>query len=165
MAIGVGTEQIGKLMNAGSPRLNIGERDEQLTIQKIVPGNYLIQAWETDFEYHIRKWLALSQDNYAKYETLETVVERVSFLEGLLIGNILSMCKGLGITIERQINCKITHISDPTTVRYKGNPMMSFDADFLCNVSLPDYIGLGKAVSLGHGTVVRKYQKEYINQQ
>jgi hypothetical protein len=36
---------------------------------------------------------------------------------------------------------------------------MSFDAEFKTNVSLPDYIGLGKGVSLGMGTVVRKYGK------
>lgn len=32
---------------------------------------------------------------------------------------------------------------------------MSFDADFQCNLNLPDYIGIGKHTSIGYGTITR----------
>lgn len=157
LAIDDGVEQIGKLMNADRHHIKIGEREEDFMIQHIIPSNFLIQPWESLFEYHIRHWFALNQENHAKYNEITSLVDRLNFLQKVLVGNILSMCKGLRITIDREITCEITHINDPMTVKYKGNPMMSFDVDFRCNVSLPDYIGLGKAVSLGHGTVVRAY--------
>ena len=44
---------------------------------------------------------------------------------------------------------------------------MSFDVEFKANVSLPDYIGLGKGVSLGFGTVVsenKNNKTQYIHE-
>jgi len=48
---------------------------------------------------------------------------------------------------------KITQLDEPRTQYYKGVRLLSFDAEFKTNVSLPDYIGLGKGVSLGMGTI------------
>lgn len=81
-------------------------------------------------------------------------------LENLLTANILSMAKGLGVHFERQVECKITAMEEPRLTTYKGVKMMAFDAEFKSNVSLPDYVGLGKGVSLGMGTVVRKRKKK-----
>ena len=38
--------------------------------------------------------------------------------------------------------------------------MMAFDIEFMSNVTVPDFIGLGKGVSLGFGTICRKYGNE-----
>jgi transketolase N-terminal domain/subunit len=38
--------------------------------------------------------------------------------------------------------------------------MTMFDAEFLTNVSIPDYAGLGKGVSVGYGMAVRKKDKK-----
>ena len=121
---------------------------------------HLLQLWDTMFIYRIRKWLPLNQVNYAKYMALESLAEKYAMLEKLLTGNILSMAKGLGIRFEKQVECKIVAMEEPCLITYKGVKMMAFDAKFKSNVSLPDYIGLGKGVSLGMGTVVRKYEKK-----
>ena len=42
---------------------------------------------------------------------------------------------------------------------------MAFDAVFKSNLSLPDYMGIGKHVSLGFGTVVRIYNENNEKQQ
>lgn len=160
--IGPGTEQIAKLLNAPNLELKIGEESETFKIEKIIPGLTLIQTWDTNFRYHLRKWIALNSENYAKYLEMETVIERTQFLQNILTGNILSMCKGLGITIEKTIECLITQIDEPRKVTYKGNKLMSFDLEFACNVSLPDYIGLGKAVSMGYGMVVMKHERKEV---
>ena len=36
----------------------------------------------------------------------------------------------------------------------KSVKMMSFDLGFKVNISLPQYIGLGKQVSTGHGMII-----------
>jgi len=33
--------------------------------------------------------------------------------------------------------------------------MLTFGGGFVCNVQLPDYIGLGKSVARGFGTITR----------
>ena len=154
-----GTEQIAKLLNASNFDLKLGEESETFTINRVIPGYYQIQEWDTKFHYYLRKWIALNSENYIKYLELESVVEKTQFLQNILTGNILSMCKGIGITIAKQIECIITHISEPVKVKYKGNSMMGFDVEFASNISMPDYIGLGKAVSMGYGMVVMKHER------
>ena len=47
----------------------------------------------------------------------------------------------------------------PKIVTAKGVKMLAFDVEFKTNLSIPDYMGIGKHVSLGYGTVVRNYDK------
>ena len=155
-----GTEAIGQFFAAGSFNVRIGEREVTLEVERIQAHQTLVQVWENMFTYRIRKWLPLNQENYAKYLALDSLAEKYAMLEKLLTGNILSFAKGVGIHFEKQVECKITEIDEQRLITYKGVKMMAFDAEFKCNVSLPDYIGLGKGVSLGMGMVVRKYDNK-----
>ena len=62
------------------------------------------------------------------------------------------MCKGLGIIVNHRINIK-THLN-PQTIQYKSVYMQAFTGEFITNFKLPDYIGLGKGVSHGYGTII-----------
>lgn len=163
ICVGEGTEVIGEFFNNANFDLQIGERTLSLEVDHIDAKRTLVQVWDTEFLYTLRKWLPLSSENYRTYQSLEGIVEQCSFLQNVLIGNILSFCKGMGITIEKEIKCTITQILDSHTYTFKGVKMMGFDVEFKSNVSLPDYIGLGKGVSLGFGTSVRKYEKKNDN--
>ena len=85
---------------------------------------------------------------------------RISFLENILIGNLLSFAKGVNINIQNQIDCKLLSMDEPRITTVKGVKMMAFDVEFKSNLSLPDYMGLGKHVSIGYGTIVRAYNTE-----
>ena len=159
-AIGDGVEHLGGLLNAGTSSIWLGDRECNFTVDRLLPGNTFIQTWQHEFHYHLRKWLPLNSENYARYQATGSVAEHAIMLEDILTANMLSMCKGLGITVEKTIECAITHIDEPRKVYYKGTPMMSFDVEFGTNMSLPDYIGLGKGVSLGHGVCVEKKEKK-----
>ena len=119
----------------------------------------MVQVWNEEFHYNIRKWLPLSSENYRSYRSLEGISEQVQFLQNILVGNILSFCKGLNLTVDKEIKCVITKILDTNSFTHKGVKMMGFDVEFKSNISLPNYLGLGKGVSLGFGTVVRRYNK------
>lgn len=160
VCVGEGTEEIGKFFSSNELVVQIGNRTVRLEIDSIKADRCLVQVWEDRFTYHLRKWLPLNQENYAKYMALESLAEKYAMLEKLLTANILSMAKGLGIHFEKQVECRITAMDEPRLITFKGVKMMAFDAEFKCNVSLPDYVGLGKGVSLGMGTVVRKYEKK-----
>jgi len=99
-------------------------------------------------------WLALNEKNYGKYQRLGMHAKRKKMLEKILIGNIISMSKGLGYTVPAPIEANITEIREIQT-SLKGNPMLGFLGTFSVNFEIPDYWGIGKSVSRGFGTVKR----------
>lgn len=157
--IGEGVESIGQLLASQNLNMSIGEREVDFQIESLVPKRVIVQVWDTEFKYRVRNWIALNTENYAKYRELEGCGEQIAFLESILVGNILSFAKGMGITIDKQITCKLLELNKPKIVVAKGVKMMAFDVEFKSNISLPDYMGIGKHVSLGFGTVVRHYEK------
>lgn len=148
-----GVDLIGQYLTEASGTLNIGDRQVKCDTQRVQPARILVQTWEGTFSYHISRWLPLNSKNYRLYQTLEGVVERVSFLENILKANLLSMLKGLEIHLEQELVLRITELSDPFLLNNKGVKLMAFNADFKCNLSIPNNIGIGKNASIGFGTV------------
>ena len=153
VCLGEGTEAIGEFFAGGNFEILLGNREVNLVIDNIDASQCLVQCWDDSFSYHLRRWLPLNKQNYEKYCLMDGIVEKTTFLESLLIGNILSFAKGIGVHFEKQVECKLTEVSEPMSLYYKGVKFMGFDAVLKTNVSVPDYIGLGKGVSLGMGMV------------
>ena len=101
---------------------------------------------------YLTPWLSLNEKNYEKYQRLGTQSERKRLLEKILVGNIISMSKGLGYTVPSPIEANILKIEEVQT-SLKGNPMLGFFGSFSVNFEIPDYWGIGKSVSRGFGTV------------
>ena len=155
-----GTEAIGDFFASNNFSFKLGERDVNLEIESVSPQKTVVQIWDTTFKYHIRKWLPLNSINYDKYRETERVVDKVLLLEHILIANLLSFTKGVGIHLEKEVICKILELSDPIEISIKGVKMMSFDAVFESNLSIPDYVGIGKNASINFGTVTKIRTKE-----
>jgi hypothetical protein len=101
----------------------------------------------------ITPWIALSQDNYQRY--LESKREaRTELLRRTLIGNILSASKGLDYVVLDDIRLVIGRLRQ-SKCEIKGTPFIGFLGGFMMNFTIPDYMGLGKSVSRGFGTVRR----------
>ena len=158
--IGEGTETIGKLLALNETNITLGDRETNLEIESAVPKRYIVQVWDTAFTYNIRNWIPLNSQNYTEYKSIEELSARIELLEKILVGNILSFAKGMGIEVEKQITCKLVSVEEPRILRVKGVKVMAFNAKFKTNISLPDYIGLGKHASIGYGTVVRAYGRK-----
>lgn len=154
-----GTDVIGKLFSTCNFTFHFNNKKVEMEIESIKASQHIIQTWEHSFDYKIRKWLPLNQDNYNKYLLLDALTDKIAFLENILIANILSLSKGLNIYYDKEVQCTIQTCSEPVLTQYKEVKMMAFDIEFKSNVSLPDYIGLGKGVSLGMGVVTRKREK------
>ncbi|MER5175731.1 MAG: CRISPR-associated endonuclease Cas6 [Candidatus Nitrosocosmicus sp.] len=95
-------------------------------------------------------WLALNSENFKKF--ISSSLPKKSFLENILIGNILSMLKGLKIFIDFKLSIIIKDII-PAPILLNNNSFLAFKATFSANILLPEYIGLGKSVSKGFGTL------------
>jgi len=101
----------------------------------------------------ISPWLGLNQNNYKKYNLLTAGKKRQQLLASILIGNMLSAAKSLGIVLGDQID--VRPFLKPITVRFKGKAMIGFNGTFRANLDLPNLIGLGKSVSRGFGTIIK----------
>ena len=163
VCIGEGTDAIGQFFSSCNFDVMLGERPVKLEVESVNAHQHLIQLWDGEFTYRIRRWLPLNGENYEAYCREDSLAARYAMLERLLTANILSFAKGVGVHFDGQVIARISHMDEPRLQYYKGVKLMSFDAEFKTNVSLPDYIGLGKGVSLGMGTVVRKRERNSNN--
>lgn len=96
-------------------------------------------------------WLALNPDNYQKFKEIKNWKEKKIFLNDILVGNILSMSKGLDFVVDRKLYVH-SYLNDDM-VRYKGMDLIGFTGEFRVNFKIPDFFGLGKGVSQGFGAV------------
>lgn len=156
VGINQGAEALVELLGKGAVcSFQLGKRTADMGAATIRSERIPVVCGDTFYTYSIRNWLPLNKDNYRIYQQTEGMIERIAMLEKILVGNILSFAKGMDIFLDNPITCKILQLESTGLVSYKEVELMSFFAKFRCNVSLPEYIGLGKSVSINHG-VIRK---------
>lgn len=103
------------------------------------------------FNYSFKTlWMALNQENFKKYQRLDEA-EKATFLNRQLQNNILSFYKGLSFRTNERIMV-ITRLEEKQTL-FKNQLMLAFSGQFTSNAYLPEWAGIGKAVSRGFGTV------------
>lgn len=102
----------------------------------------------------ISPWMCLNEKNYKIYLN-SSAEEKKKLLNKILIGNILSMSKGLGYTVDKELK---TYVEvTPCEINFKNKTMLGFKGHFIINFKIPDYLGIGKSVSRGFGTVKSCY--------
>lgn len=148
-----GADLIGQFLTETSDTLKIGDREIEWSTRRMQPARLLIQTWEDTFKYHISRWLPLNSKNYHLYQNTEGLVEKIALLENILKGNLLSMLKGLDIHLDQELIVKIIQVSEPYILYNKGIGMTAFNADFNCNLTIPNNVGVGKNASIGYGIV------------
>jgi len=99
-------------------------------------------------------WIGLNQKNFKKYNDAGRD-EKNEILKRVMTGNILSMAKHLDCWLEKNQKINIELQVRENRVNLKGNPMIGFSGLFKTNFNIPDYLGIGKSVSRGFGTVRR----------
>lgn len=114
--------------------------------------SYGIADSAVEYEF-LHPWIALNQENYEKYQSLETFKEKKDLLKRSLIGNLISMSKGLQYTVPAQIEAET--MLTTTSIKLKGTDMIGFIGGFRTNFEIPEFFGIGKSVSRGFGTVCR----------
>ncbi len=160
-----GVDSIGQFLVVQDSTFVLGDRTVTLAMQSVRPQNILIQTWQSDFAYRLQHWLPLNSKNYQVYQETESLSARISLLEGILRGNLLSMCKGLGIHLTEELKVSINWLSNPQSVKHKGIRVLSFDVNFSTNLSIPDGVGIGKNASIGFGTVRKGLGKDNKKQE
>lgn len=152
--LGDGAAAMENLLGAASSaEVRIGRRVEKLLVASETRRNDELVLSDVFHEYTIRRYLPLNQENYARYKTLDSIVDRYQMIEKCLVGNVLSFAKSMGMFFDQQIEVKILDVANTHEYVYKKVRMLGFDLKFKTNVSLPRHIALGKGVSIGFGEI------------
>ena len=76
-------------------------------------------------------WLALNEKNYSEYVTSN---KKEAILKRTLVGNLLSMSKGLGYVVKNNLKVEMNIKKTPATL--KGTPMIGFLGTFPVNFEI-----------------------------
>ncbi len=149
-----GSDDIHYLLQNQDMDLRIGDRRESFSIEDVDLHYHQVQTWQSEFDYSLLNWLGLNQKYYRRYlELEEDASAQIDLLESILRGHILAFAKGINWYVEDRISVKISKIKEIKTLTFKNKDILAFSLNFRTNVSLPDYIGLGKGSSVGFGVV------------
>lgn len=95
-------------------------------------------------------WFGLNQANYRRYEQ-SGAEERQELLKRILAGNLLSLAKGLGLSVDERLQIQLD--VKEQRVRFKDEYVLGFTGTFSVNYLIPDLFGIGKSISRGFGSV------------
>ena len=157
----VGIDEGAELVKKIAPELSVLSLDKEykVTEKLIHEKEFDIKPSSQEKHYKfITPWLGLNQKNYPKYVNAESWKDKKEILNKTLVGNLLSMSKGLGIIVNKRLYAK-THFEEKI-VEYKGVKMNAFTGEFKVHYDIPDYFGLGKGVSQGFGCVKQIFDEE-----
>jgi len=137
---------------------NLDEVNIQGDIKKV--NNIQLQSFQEKFglankkiEYKfIQPWMALNEKNHKKLHRTP-VSEWDEELCRILKGNFMSISRGFDYWIPDLDELEVEGSFDPDTTEFKGKEMDIFYGKFETNFYIPDYLGIGKQVARGYGTV------------
>jgi hypothetical protein len=134
--------------------LGTGESTCRITARDpaIRPEPFGITDTVTTYEFHT-PWLALNQQYAKKFYDLKGKPERDAFMQKLLTAQLQTLVKSLDCEVTVPISCE-------AKVRFKRERIgrenvMVFLGKFRTNLHIPDYLGIGRSVSQGYGTIKR----------
>lgn len=155
LGIEEGADILRKTFAAGQGiRCRIGYRDKLMKVFSVGDWSEEIGISNDIHSYAIEDWLPLNERNFREYQEAEGIIERLSILQRVLVGNILSFAKGMDLYFSQDVKCTIQQIEANGPLSYKGIDMLGFSASFSSNVHLPQWIGLGKSASRNHGIII-----------
>jgi hypothetical protein len=109
---------------------------------------------DTVFTYEfLTPWLALNQQHAKKFYDLKGKPQRDVFMQKLLTSQLTSLAKSLDYDMISQVCCE-------AKVRFRRERInrenvMVFVGKFRTNLCIPDYLGIGRSVTQGYGTIKR----------
>jgi len=149
------TEEAHRLFSQENWVINYRGEEVKLKVKDLEIKSYDVGVSPQRIRYSLRNWLPFSIKEAADFKKTERLIDRVEILERKLNSHIVTFAKELNCAWKGHIEAYITSVSQVQDIQLKSTRMLSFSLEFAVNFLLPDFIGLGKSVSLGCG-VVRK---------
>lgn len=151
-----GIEEVKNIIQKCPLTIKLGAKEKELDMLSLVKSKQSLLSLSTPAIYELYRWLPLNSNNYERFQHADGLKEKVEILENILTSNILSCLKGLHIFWEKEISCHILTLSEPYPIYNKHTRMIGFNLNFSCNISLPEFIGIGKNASIGCGILIKR---------
>jgi hypothetical protein len=120
-------------------------RSERVTVgTDCEPHSYLLQT----------PYLALNQENHGHWDR-GSKADRGRLLERIVVGNLLSLSKAIGLHVEERLRAEVQLEPDGWHEIKPGVRLLGFRGSFRVNFLLPELWGVGKSSARGFGTLTR----------
>jgi hypothetical protein len=151
--IGDGVDEIHKLFMQPNWDLDILGNRVRLQVDRLDLRTHPVRLNGQMHAYKLSDWQGLNRDNHARFHAAPNALQQKLMLERIVTGNLLSFAKGIGWQIEGRVLAEVPNPPLLKSRRFKGVEIDVFDMDIMTNMTLPEGMGIGKAVSLGFGVL------------
>jgi Cas6b C-terminal domain/Cas6b N-terminal domain len=155
-----GVTAIQDMLLRSDGTLRMDGKTHRLRIDEFDIKDYPLSMTDIPQPYFLKNWLALNEDNFKTWDKLPSLTARTAMLEQILASNIIAFAKAIKWQPPQRLEVSLIQMRSTHTVPHKGVPMVAFDVSFSANITLPEGLGLGKAVSHGFGVVAPLIVKE-----
>ena len=133
--------------------LRLGPTEVNVYRQITTPSRVEVGATENKINYRFAsECLPLNQENHDRWRRMHDS-EKSELMRRILIGNILSFAKGIGMSVTARLEAECNLVPVGFRTLKPGVRMLGFTGEFSVNFKLPPMWGLGKSTSRGFGTV------------
>lgn len=106
-------------------------------------------------------WLPFDDENYEIFKTLKDSREKKYFINNIFVGNIMSLCKGCGLDVNKREHTVYVHSRLKESRSWYKVERTSYIGEFRVNMIIPDFFGVGEKVSAGFGAVKRRLDNDH----
>jgi len=139
-------------MNISPRHIRLGRKEFMVVGIDLEARHVQVGSTERPEGYRfVRPWMPLNQENHDRFQGMSGS-EQEGLLRRILIGNLLTLAKGVGETVCDEV--VVSRLDVRSRVRMtKGQPMLVFDGEFDVNFRIPEDWAIGKGGSRGFGVV------------
>lgn len=160
-AIGEGVAALKLWLQHNNQAINWAGKKVQLSLLGY-PTEQQVTISITDKQttYRLYKWIALNQQQYKQYVQAADFIVKTKILRQCLQNHLVAISFTLlpqnvpnapNTQNAQIIESTLIDLTGQKIVNVYGNKLLAFDVVFSTNLKLPNFIGIGKAVSLGFG--------------
>lgn len=150
-AINEGIEAVQGVLSSRNWQINWEGAPRPLLITGMQMQEYDLRLLPRPKAYQLYRWLALNEENYARWQQCDSLVARITLLERILASQILAFAGSVGWRVPERVEVRLQNLGATQKVYCHGMPLLAFDVSYTANVLLPPHIALGKGVSHGFG--------------
>lgn len=157
--IGAGAVAVRDWVLRTGGQFDINGTSTSLRIDYIKEQDHLLYVDTHKHTYRLMNWLPLTPTNYQRWQAIETLVQRVQFLDHLLANQLIGFAKGIQWQIPQRFEVNLLTIREMRTVRFKEHQRIAFNVLFTTNLVLPHQMAVGRSVAFGFGMVQKTKTK------
>jgi hypothetical protein len=148
-----GSNDVSYLLQSDDLQFNIADETITLSIEDFKIHYFILQSWNTRFDYRINNWIPLgNMESYISFTQMDKHEKRIELLQELLLKDLTSLYQELGC----EIDSLEIDLTSPIKISFSENMSPAgFSFNFTSNLSIPQYAGLGMNAMLGYGTINR----------